>query len=155
MGGDFDCYPLYTGAVMSTQPTIEAASRMRDAGLRVTPQRRAVLGAFADGERGHLTADEVYELASAELPELARATVYNALGELVRVGLLRSVEGFGAVRYDPNLDESHHHFRCLACGRLYDVHPRGAEQIGLADRAFSVERTQVLLEGTCPSCRAT
>ena len=128
---------------------------MRAAGLRVTPQRRAILGAFDGGAAGHLAAEEVFERARAELPELARATVYNTLGELVRVGLLRSVEGFGAVRYDPNLDESHHHFRCLSCGRLYDVHPRGAEQLELAGGEFVVERIQVLVEGTCPSCART
>lgn len=139
---------------MATQPATESACRLRAAGLRVTPQRRAVLGAFAPGATGHMTAEEVYERARVDVPELARATVYNALGELVRAGLLRSVEGFGAVRYDSNLDESHHHFRCRRCGRLFDVHPRAAEQIELDDGGFTVERVQVLLEGTCPECDA-
>jgi len=137
---------------MAAKPAADSASRIRAAGLRVTPQRRAILGAFAGGPNGHLTADEVYERARRAVPEIARATVYNALGELVRTGLLRSVEGFGAVRYDSNLDERHHHFRCLSCGRLYDVHPRAAEQIELDDDLFTVERVQVLLEGTCPTC---
>jgi Fe2+ or Zn2+ uptake regulation protein len=136
---------------MTAEHTPENAARLRAAGLRVTPQRRAVLGAFG-GAAGHLTADEVYERARAEVPELARATVYNALGELVRTGLLRAVEGFGAVRYDSKLDSSHHHFRCRSCGRLYDVHPRAAEEIALDDGGFTVERVQVLLEGTCPEC---
>jgi Fur family transcriptional regulator, stress-responsive regulator len=131
---------------------MDSADRIRAAGLRVTPQRRAILGAFASDSAGHLTADEVYERARSGLPELARATVYNALGELVRGGLLRAVEGFGAVRYDSNLDESHHHFRCRSCGRLFDVHPRAAEQIELDDGRFKVERVQVLLEGSCPEC---
>ena len=131
----------------------ELAARMRDAGLRVTPQRRAILGAFEGGGRGgHLTADEVYERAQAHLPELARATVYNALGELVRVGLLRAVDGLGAVRYEPSIDDAHHHFRCLECGRLYDVRLSTTEPIELAESGFVVERTRVLFEGTCPSC---
>src|SRR5919199_760284 len=96
--------------------------RLKMAGLRMTPQRRAVWAAFRGGARGHLTADEVYEFARHELPELSRATVYNSLAELVRVGLLQTVEGLGAVRYDPNLDPDHHHFRCRSCGNLYDVH---------------------------------
>jgi Fe2+ or Zn2+ uptake regulation protein len=137
---------------VSAEPVTSSASRIRGAGLRVTPQRRAILGAFAPGATGHLTADEVYERARSEVPELARATVYNALGELVRAGLLRSVEGFGAVRYDSNLDDSHHHFRCRSCGRLFDVHPRAADQIELDDDGFTVERVQVLLEGSCPEC---
>lgn len=137
---------------MATEAATDVAARIRGAGLRVTPQRRAILGVFTDGANGHLTAEDVHERARAKLPELARATVYNTLGELVRVGLLRSVEGFGAVRYDPNLDASHHHFRCVSCERLYDVYPRGAERIELADGRFVVDRTQVLLEGTCPRC---
>jgi Fe2+ or Zn2+ uptake regulation protein len=136
---------------MATEPTTDTAARIRAAGLRVTPQRRAVLGAFGP-EAGHLTADEVYERARTEVPELARATVYNALGELVRTGLLRAVEGLGAVRYDSNLDTSHHHFRCRSCGRLFDVHPRAADQIELDDGGFTVERVQILVEGTCREC---
>jgi Fe2+ or Zn2+ uptake regulation protein len=130
----------------------DLATRLRAAGLRATPQRRAILGAFEEPTDAHLTADQVYERARAEVPELARATVYNTLGELVRVELLRSVQGLGAVRYDPNLDRSHHHFHCRRCGRLYDVHPSGAERIELTETGFSVERTQVLLEGTCGGC---
>jgi Fe2+ or Zn2+ uptake regulation protein len=139
---------------MTPESIPDSASRIRAAGLRVTPQRRAVLGAFGAGDIGHLTAEEVYARARVDVPELARATVYNALGELVRAGLLRSVEGFGAVRYDSNLDESHHHFRCRSCGRLFDVHPRAADQIELGAQGFTVERVQVLLEGTCPECES-
>ncbi|TCJ15317.1 transcriptional repressor [Rubrobacter taiwanensis] len=128
------------------------SERLKSAGLRVTPQRRAVLGAFRGGESGHLTADEVFEVARRELPELARATVYNSLAELVRVGLLRTVEGLGAVRYDPNLDPEHHHFRCLNCGRLYDVRPEGMEGLRLPDAGFGVKRTVVLFEGICGRC---
>src|SRR5919112_544530 len=105
--------------------------RLRMAGLRVTPQRRAVWAAFREGERGHLTADEVYEVARRELPELSRATVYNSLAELVRAELLQTVKGLGAVRYDSNLDPNHHHFHCRGCGRLYDVHPQGIENLQL------------------------
>ena len=129
------------------------AERLRTHGLRITSQRRAILAAFADGDSGHLTAEEVFERARAELPELARATVYNTLSEFVRVGLLRTVEGLGTQRYDPNLDASHHHFRCLSCGELFDVHPRGTDGLALLD-GFDVTSVHVLLEGTCPQCAA-
>jgi Fe2+ or Zn2+ uptake regulation protein len=127
--------------------------RLRIAGLRVTPQRRAVWAAFSGGERGHLTADEVYELARHELPELSRATVYNSLAELVRAKLLRAVKGFGAVRYDPNLDPDHHHFHCQGCDRLYDVHLQGVEHLQLlGEEGFVVDRKTVLFEGYCSLC---
>jgi Fur family ferric uptake transcriptional regulator len=127
--------------------------RLRMAGLRVTPQRRAVCAAFRGGERGHLTADEVYEIARHELPELSRATVYNSLAEFVRAGLLQAVEGFGAVRYDANIDPDHHHFRCRGCGTLYDVRPQGVEHLRLLGKeGFVVDRKTVLFEGHCSSC---
>jgi Fur family ferric uptake transcriptional regulator len=136
---------------MDSQTAINIASSLRQRGLRVTSQRRVILAAFG-GESTHLTAEEVYDRAREDLPELARATVYNTLTELVRVGLLQVVESRGALRYDSNLDQEHHHFRCLICGNLYDVHPDGATGMGVSEAGFLVERTQILLEGRCPNC---
>ncbi|MGB3683744.1 MAG: Fur family transcriptional regulator [Rubrobacteraceae bacterium] len=133
---------------------VHLGERLREAGLRVTPQRRAVWSTFEGGENGHLTADEVFEKARRELPELARATVYNALGELVRAGLLQMVEGRGATLYDPNPDPNHHHFRCRACDRLYDVQVEGLEKIGVSGEGFDVDRKNITFTGTCPNCRA-
>jgi Fe2+ or Zn2+ uptake regulation protein len=127
--------------------------KLRRTGLRVTPQRRAIWSVFCGGTSAHLTADEVYERARGELPELSRATVYNSLAELVRAGLVQTVEGFGAVRYDPNLDPDHHHFRCRGCGNLYDVRLQGVEHLQLLGKeGFVVDRQIVLFEGYCPSC---
>lgn len=129
--------------------------RLREAGLRVTAQRRAVWDAFERAPRGHLTADEVFERAREELPELARATVYNSLSELVRAGMLQVVEGRGALLYDRNLDPEHHHFRCRSCCRLYDVHVEGAESLGVrGQEGFAVEQKRIMLEGICPGCAA-
>jgi Fur family ferric uptake transcriptional regulator len=126
---------------------------LREAGLRVTPQRRAVWSAFGDEENGHLTADEVFDRARRGLPELSRATVYNALAVFVDAGLLRAVESRGAVLYDPNTDPSHHHFRCRSCGRLYDIHVEGAEDLQVSGASeFVVECREVRLGGLCPSC---
>jgi Fur family ferric uptake transcriptional regulator len=138
---------------VSADETNILVERLRAAGLRVTPQRRAVWAAFRGEERGHLTADEVYELARRELPELSRATVYNSLAELVRARLLQAVKGLGAVRYDPSLDPYHHHFHCQGCDRLYDVHPQGVEHLQLlGEEGFVVDRWTVLFEGYCSMC---
>ena len=146
----------YYTVVMPTDRANILLERLRAAGLRVTPQRRAVWAAFRGGERGHLTADEVYEVARHELPELSRATVYNSLAELVRAELLQTVKGLGAVRYDPNLDPDHHHFHCQGCDRLYDVHLQTAEHLQLlGEEEFVVDRKSVLFEGYCSLCSQT
>lgn len=132
-----------------------AAARLRTVGLRATPQRRAVLAAFAGGASGHLTAQAVSERARREVPELARATVYKALGELVRVGLLQVVPGPGAARYDPNPDRDHQHFRCRCCGALHDVEVAGLGGLRLrSGTGFVTERRTIVFEGLCPKCAA-
>lgn len=126
---------------------------LRNAGLRITPQRRAVWSAFEAAGNEHLTADEVLGRARGELPELSRATVYNTLAALVDLGLLRMIESRGAVLYDPNPDPTHHHFRCRGCDRLYDVHVEGVEGLKVSgDQKFVVEQKNVLLGGRCPEC---
>lgn len=127
--------------------------RLRAAGLKVTAQRRAVWSAFAGNEEGHLTAEEVFERARRALPELSRATVYNALSEFVRANLLQVVEVRGALVYDANLDTEHHHFRCRSCGALYDVYLEGAESLRIAGgEEFVVDRKSIMLGGLCPGC---
>jgi Fur family ferric uptake transcriptional regulator len=129
--------------------------KMREAGLRVTPQRRAVWLAFGEGEDGHLAADEVFARARRGLPELSRATVYNTLAAFVGVGMLQAVESRGAVLYDPNPDPDHHHFRCRHCDRLYDVSVEGVGGLSIpGEEGFVVERKTVLLRGLCPTCSA-
>ncbi len=131
----------------------EITAFLRAHGLRVTPQRRAIWAAFEEGRAGHLSADEVLRRARAELPELSRGTVYNALGELVAAGLLTTVAGDGAQLYDPN-PQPHHHFRCSGCNELFDVQLKGLERLTPIEPGFRAHRTQVLLEGTCPGCSA-
>jgi Fur family peroxide stress response transcriptional regulator len=132
----------------------EFAEALREHGLRPTPQRRAVWSVFAATESGHLSADEVLRRARQTLPEIARGTVYNALGELVAAELLGTINLGSTQLYDPNL-EPHEHFHCSACGKLYDVRPQGAKRLRLDEPGFTVDRVQVLFEGTCASCAST
>jgi Fur family ferric uptake transcriptional regulator len=108
--------------------------------------------ASIDAANAHLSAEEVFQQARVQLPELSRATVYNALGELTEAGLLGMVEGPGPRRFDANV-MPHHHFRCLSCHELHDV-DLSAVDVTLRERGFRVESAHVLLEGLCPRCAA-
>ncbi len=135
----------------SFEPSLE---RLRAAGLRATPQRRTILEVVDGIGDGHPTADDVFREARNRLPELSRATVYNTLSDLARGGLVQVVEGVGALRFDANLDREHQHFRCRACGGLFDVRISGLERLRPhLDEGFDVERARIVLEGTCPRCR--
>jgi Fe2+ or Zn2+ uptake regulation protein len=133
------------------------AQLLRARGLRPTAQRRAIYSLFAgaataDATNAHLEAEDVFEQARLHLPELTRAGVANALGELVEAGMLGVVEGPGPRRFDANATH-HHHFRCALCGELRDIDPEQVE-VDLREQGFEVERAHVLLEGLCPRCAA-
>lgn len=132
-------------------------SMLRDRGVRVTAQRRLVLALLIEHEGRHFTADEVWNYLRSKLPEMARATAYNVLEELVRVGLAEELAaGEGGQRYGLHLTH-HHHFVCNACQRLFDVHPAGVDAVRLESSvhsAFRVERVDIILRGLCPGCQA-
>jgi Fur family ferric uptake transcriptional regulator len=47
----------------------------------------------------------------------------------------------------------HHHFRCDACQRVFDVHQCPGDLAGLAPPGFSVARHEITLYGRCSDCQ--
>jgi Fur family ferric uptake transcriptional regulator len=121
----------------------------------MTSQRR-VVAEVLDGDHVHLTADEVHARAVAKLPEISRATVYNALGEMVSLGEVTEVSTDGrAKRYDPNAHHAHQHLVCSRCGTIRDVHPTGNPLADLPSEerfGFTVSGVEVTYRGLCPTC---
>ena len=54
------------------------ASRMRDHGFRVTPQRQLILEAIYESG-GHTTPEEIYERVHAKAPAVNLATIYRTV----------------------------------------------------------------------------
>jgi methylated-DNA-[protein]-cysteine S-methyltransferase len=125
---------------------------LRRHSLRVTPQRRAILGAFAGGSTEHLSAEEVHARALRDVPELGRGTVYATLAELNELGILGSVGAPEPVRYETN-SAPHHHFRCRLCMRLFDVEIEPPSTATLKREGYTVERLVIAAEGICDECR--
>jgi len=125
------------------------------AGLRVTSQRLVLLRALRELDR-HVTAEELLAAAGERLPGLSLPTVYATLDLLVRLGLVRRVNGAsGAALYDAG-ELAHEHLVCTSCGAVVDV-PGSADLRALrraAERAgMSVDGADVVLQGRCANCR--
>ena len=135
-----------------TRNTVE--SWLREAELRLTPQRFAVLE-YLSRAQGHPTADQIAAEINRRFPRASRATVYNTLAALREAGLVREVLLDDAVtRYESNV-EPHHHFVCRACGRLEDVPPEAFKvpaRIEL-EGGHEVEAVEVVLRGLCAACK--
>lgn len=139
----------------------ELATRIREQGMKVTPQRLAVIEAL-HGNGSHPTAEVVWAHVRERMPTVSLRTVYQALNDLVELGEVQMVElGNGAARFDPNLDQ-HDHFVCQNCERVYDVkstRPRlvssfpgtGDDTDGDAAQ-YLVDSAEVIFRGLCPAC---
>jgi Fe2+ or Zn2+ uptake regulation protein len=124
-------------------------------GQRFTEQRAAVYHFLSDTDI-HPTADEVFLGVRQLLPGISLATVYKSLEALVGCGLaLKLTYGDGSARYDGRTDP-HHHARCLACGKVSDVHGGApAQEFEAAPgsmNGFTVTGYRLELTGYCIDC---
>lgn len=129
----------------------ESESALRRMGLRLTPQRSAILG-YLEGNETHPSAGEVFHALRAEHPTMALATVYNTLRCLVEAGLLLEIRvAAGEVNYDPDTS-SHDHAYCTRCGRIFDLPRAAASGPEAGPPGFRVESVRRVLYGRCAEC---
>ncbi len=104
--------------------------------------------------RIHPTAEEIYSHLKQTIPVLSLTTVYNTLKLFVKhnivVPLTLEEE---VVRYDINT-EPHSHFKCLKCGKIYDIM---SDNLNLPEikeiEGHSVDFYQFYFYGICKECR--
>jgi len=132
----------------------DAAAVLRDAGLRVTRQRTAVLAAVS--AQPHADTATVIDRARATLPDLSHQAVYDALHVLTDAGIVRCIEPAGSVaRYETRTRDNHHHLVCRSCGRIVDVDCTigAAPCLTPSDHhGFVVDEAEVVFWGLCPAC---
>jgi Fur family ferric uptake transcriptional regulator len=120
---------------------------------RSTRQNAAIRRAIADAGRP-LSPAEVLEAARGEVAALGLATVYRNLKALLDEGAVQVVTLPGEVaRYELARHDHHHHFRCDACQRVFDVHRCPGDLAALAPPGFRVDRHEITLYGRCAECR--
>jgi Fe2+ or Zn2+ uptake regulation protein len=135
----------------------DSQQRLRDAGLRVTAPRIAVLEALDEAD-GHVTAEQVRQSVLARLGSVSVQTVYDILSALTRVGLVRCLETPGhPARFETRVGDNHHHFICRTCGKTIDIDCATGEAPCLTPQAlpsgFLADEAEVTYWGICAICR--
>ena len=98
----------------------EWKEKLISVGLRITPQRLAVLKAFSVLRDHHPTADQIISQVRNSNPNIASGTVYKILEILVEKGIIRKVKtDRDFVRYDA-ITEDHHHLYGKDSDRIED-----------------------------------
>ncbi len=97
----------------------EISAKLVEKGLKVTPQRIAVLGAVIKLDN-HPSAENIMDYIRQNHPNIAVATVYKILDTLAGNGLIMKVMSEnGIMRYD-GIIENHHHIYCSDSDRITD-----------------------------------
>ena len=113
--------------------TTAAIERLRRASLRPTRQRVALAKIlFGSGDR-HITAEQLHAEAVAARVPVSLATVYNALNQFTRAGLLREVAIEGDRTYFDTNTSNHFHYYIETEDRLFDIEARELSVNGLPE----------------------
>jgi Fur family transcriptional regulator, stress-responsive regulator len=135
--------------------SVAPAELLRLHGFKVTAQRLAVLRALSKSP--HLTADDVVEAVTDDIGAISRRSVYDAVGTLADMGLLRRIQPAGsAARYETRVGDNHHHLICRTCGKMVDVDCAAGAAPCLTpadDAGYDIDEAEVIYWGQCPACR--
>jgi Fur family iron response transcriptional regulator len=136
--------------MIAKRPYTEAIDRLKEAGLRPTRQRLALVRLLLDGGDRHVTAEKLHEEADHAGIHVALATVYNTLNQFTAAGLLREVVvDSGRSYFDTNTSD-HHHFFFEDSGSLQDIpgDQVRVSEVPAAPEGTSVRRVDVIVRVT-------
>jgi Fur family ferric uptake transcriptional regulator len=134
--------------------TVEIEHRLREAELRVTRVRIAVLRAVH--EHPHADTNSIIETVREQHGDVSHQAVYDVLEALTSAGLLRRIQPSRSVaRYESRTGDNHHHIVCRSCGSVADIDCAAGEAPCLTpseDHGYSIDEAEVIYWGLCPRC---
>jgi Fur family peroxide stress response transcriptional regulator len=129
---------------------------LKEHGLRVTPQRLAVLGILARRD-DHPSVEQVYQEVRRDFPTTSLATVYKIVTLLKELGQVLEL-GFADAgsRYDGFKPYPHPHVICTRCGAIADpdygdMQRMAQEMANLS--GFTITSHRLDFFGLCPRCQ--
>jgi Fur family ferric uptake transcriptional regulator len=136
---------------MISRTSSRITDRLREAGKRITAERRLLLDIIT--RNPHLDASAIHRLATDVNPKIGLATVYRTLNllaelDLVDVSTLGEAHGHYEIRGD-----DHVHMICLRCGVIREASPLGDPRSLVDAEDFQVLQARLELIGYCPACQ--
>lgn len=137
--------------------TLDPEQLLREAELRVTRPRMAVLSAVYG--HPHADTDSIISYVREDLGDVSTQAVYDVLGALTEARLVRRIKPSGSVaRYESRVGDNHHHIVCRMCGAIADVDCAVDYTPCLTpshDHGYTLDEAEVTYWGLCPACSTT
>jgi Fur family ferric uptake transcriptional regulator len=134
----------------------EMVSALKARGLRMTPQRRAIV-AEVMRTQGHISPAALARKVQAEMPGVNASTIYRTLSLLEEAGVLSHAHLEGGPEYHRAEEAGHVHLTCTSCGAEDDLSmDEAAALVRLIERhrGFSPDLTHFAIGGLCADCRS-
>src|SRR5438309_12107699 len=132
----------------------DVLDRLRDRGLRMTPQRRAIV-AEVMRTPGHISPTAIARRVQGDMPGVNASTVYRTLTLLEEVGVLQHSHLESGAEYHKTEEAQHVHLTCSRCGRDDALSLREADKLGSlihAHHGFVADLTHFAITGLCADC---
>jgi Fur family ferric uptake transcriptional regulator len=129
---------------------------LRSRGLRMTPQRRAIVTEVMRTQ-GHISPANVARKVQGEMPGVNASTVYRTLTLLEEVGVLAHSHLETGAEYHRSEEAEHVHLTCGHCGADDALSLKEAHALqGLIKRhhGFVADLTHFAITGRCAPCAA-
>ena len=128
---------------------------LRSRGLRMTPQRRAIVSEVMR-TNGHIAPAEIARRVQGDMPGVNASTVYRTLALLEEVGVLQHSHLETGAEYHKSSEAQHVHLTCHRCGRDDALSIAEATRLGdLIHRhhGFEPDLTHFAITGLCVDCQ--
>jgi Fe2+ or Zn2+ uptake regulation protein len=129
--------------------------KMREEGLKLTPQRLAVIEVLIQKNLFHPSADLIYHEARKKVKSLSLSTVYSILNEFSKHGIIKMLE-FDRMenRYEANMTE-HINLICKGCKKIMDYKlPLKIDTNDVAKKSgFRITDSRFEYYGYCEECK--
>jgi Fur family ferric uptake transcriptional regulator len=136
--------------------TTDAIDVLRQRGLRMTPQRRAIVAEIMRTQ-GHISPTALARKVQGEMPGVNASTIYRTLALLEEVGVLAHAHLESGAEYHRAEEAGHVHLTCSNCGAEDDLSMDEADAlIRLIERhhGFRPDLTHFAISGRCAECAA-
>lgn len=138
------------------KPNHDFTSKLKQTGIRVTPQRMAIYSLLMDS-KNHPTALMIYQQIRENFPSISLMTVYNTLNMLADRGLINVLghAGDDSVHYDADI-EPHVNLACISCHNIVDIKSKYVNQMTNeinSTSGYQLFGARVLFYGNCPACQ--
>jgi Fur family ferric uptake transcriptional regulator len=127
---------------------------LRSKGLRMTPQRRAIVTEVMRTQ-GHISPAAIARTVQGEMPGVNASTVYRTLTLLEDVGVLSHSHLETGAEYHKAEEAEHVHLTCGRCGKddpLSLSEAQALHELITQHHGFEADLTHFAITGLCASC---